>query len=318
MGLLDFLFRRTPKETDNVPDFDVTIANVALNKNTLDPAIYREIQRQLATNGFVDLTITLPDEDSGITPDPKPATRDTSGKPDAVEPVFCTIDYTDVAGHKSRRRITTRSVRCAGERSIIAAFCHERQALRHFRIDRISRVVTFDGEIFSATDFTENILGVDFWTARFAPARRARQQGGVNFSRYTSHAVIALKAVALADDQLHAEEAEVILRYLEDEAFALKRAGLIDTIPDPSVLNVIGRRIKRIRPTQTDLAAALGELRGRPVDQIDRFKRTVARLIAADGIVKLSEEQLLADLDSALTASGTTAWAELDRLIAQS
>lgn len=316
MGLLDFLFRRTPKEAGAVPDFDITLANIVLNKDTLEPAVYRQIQHELATKGFVDLTINLPSEDA----DNPPSSR--SGKVAkhsmAVDPVFCSIDYTDVAGNRSRRRITTRSVQPARDQSIIAAYCHERQALRHFRIDRISRIVTQDGEIFSATDFVTNILGVDLYVDQPASAARkpARIPRDTNFSRYTSPSVIVLAATALADDHLHQEEVEVILRYLEDDAFALHRAGQISAIPDPKVFDVIGRRIKRLRPTKEDLAAAFGALRGRPVDEIDRLKSTVAKVIAADGQVLLSEEMFLSELDSFLTASNATAWAELDRLIA--
>jgi len=202
MGLLHALFGRTPRQTDEPPDFDVKVGNIRLNKDTLDPRIYREIQHQLATQGHVDLAVTLPDTDDDQTVASEPSHEQIIDDTEPVEPVFCTIDYVDAAGNASRRRITTRSVKPAGSRSIIAAICHERKALRHFRVDRISRIVTFDGEIFDATTFVKDVLAVDagdgIETGRKWPTTSTRT-GHVNFRSYTKPSVLILTAMPMSD-----------------------------------------------------------------------------------------------------------------------
>lgn len=320
MALLQWLFGRTPKQIDDVPDFNIQVGDIVLNRDTLDPESYREIKRRLAENGSVEFTITLPNKDVGTEPAPLSERRiGARAAKMAVEPVFCTIDYIDAAGNHSRRRITTHAVRAQDGHVMLTATCHERKAMRTFRLDRISRVVTFDGEIFSADIFARDMLGIDLeaLATQGTDQSAAAKPKPVNFSRYTSPAIMILVATARADEHLHPEEAEVIIRYAEDEAFALEREGVISAIPDLTVIDKIARRIHRLRPEQEDLVEAFRALRGREQPELDRLKAAVAHVIDADGVIRLSEEQFLADVDRLFSASDTTAWAELDRLVAE-
>lgn len=280
MGLLNWLFGRTPRMSDTPPD--------------------------------VGLAIILPDGDT-----PEHPHLDGDLRSDAVDPVFCIIDYTDAEGNRSRRRVTTRAVRRWGNNSLIIAHCHERNALRHFRADRIERIVTHDGEVFGPFDFLRDILGLNLWDYSRSGQRQPGpiRQKTVNFSRYTSPAILTLTAAARVDAHLHPEEVEQIHRFAEREAMALLRAGLIDAVPSPDKLDIIGRRIGRLRPTQEDIAEALDELRARPADQIERLKHWLARVIAADGRVHIAEEGFMADFDRFLKLDDAGAQRELDGLM---
>lgn len=318
MGFLNWLMGRTPRAIDPVPDFDVTVGNIRLNRDTLDPAVYAEIKRQLATTGVVDLTVTVPDDDPPEVADMFDPVQPPHPESEPVEPVFCTIDYTDVAGRASRRRITARSVQRRGDATLIVALCHERRALRHFRLDRISRVVTHDGEVFSADVFAKDILGIDIKNTQTGTAFRPRKTEvprPTSFARYTSPQVLILTAAANADDHLHAEEAEQIHRFLEREAPRLLKSGHIHAAPSVENLDVIGRRIIRLRPTQDDIAEALIEMRSRPADQITRLCDWMPKVIAADGALHASEEDFAREFHRFFDMDASEALAEIDRLL---
>lgn len=327
MGILDLLFGKTPATGDAIPDFDIQIGEIRLNKETLDPATYREIKRQIAEHGSVDLTITLPDDD----PDDADAeNNDGSGSGTSeigtdhltefwseqqetlVDPIFCMIDYVDSRGTHSRRRITIRKITATANFSWLWAYCHEREQPRRFRTDRISHFITHDGEVISPTEFLATMCDFSGPTTHVGATSKRRRTA--NFSRYTSPAVLVLTAMAMADNELHREEAEVILVYLENEAIALFEAGTIEAIPDVSTFDVIGRRIRRLRPTREDVAAALTELRRRPAHELNRLRKCIARVALADGDVRLSEEMFMADFDQLLASDDESAWKELSRM----
>lgn len=65
---------------------------------------------------------------------------------DRAEGQSFAIDYVDHAGHPSHRRISVWAVeRNPDGIPILLARCHERQAARAFRVDRITGVTDFDG-----------------------------------------------------------------------------------------------------------------------------------------------------------------------------
>lgn len=81
-----------------------------------------------------------------------------------AEPLALFITYVDAAGAPSRRRITVRQL--LGKPPVmLLAFCHERGAMRHFRLDRIEEAVDPEtGEVHAL-----DALGALIEGAGFAP-----------------------------------------------------------------------------------------------------------------------------------------------------
>lgn len=77
---------------------------------------------------------------------------------EGVAGVGCVITYADSSGFESVRRVTCRKLSRKGVATYLQAFCHEREALRTFRVDRILEVACgATGEVFSpASDYFGN------------------------------------------------------------------------------------------------------------------------------------------------------------------
>jgi hypothetical protein len=86
---------------------------------------------------------------------------------DTIAGLALLIEYVDASGRRSRRRITCRSVQESEEGSLyLQAHCHERNALRHFRLDRIENVTDLrTGEIHdNATEFVRKIESFELFS----------------------------------------------------------------------------------------------------------------------------------------------------------
>lgn len=85
-------------------------------------------------------------------PDAPDLLAEIDGPPDyEAEPVaglLCQIVYRDIRGVETVRRITCQRIDLAGGASYVVARCHEREARRQFRIDRMVRVADLStGEV---------------------------------------------------------------------------------------------------------------------------------------------------------------------------
>lgn len=104
------------------------------------------------------------------------------------------IEYADAAGNRSRRRITALQFKNGS----LMARCHERKALRTFRLDRITCVIDRSGVIYDTAEFFNLI---DFPLDLF--------QGDFIYGP----GLQMLTAVAFADGWMCQDEAETILQY---------------------------------------------------------------------------------------------------------
>lgn len=72
---------------------------------------------------------------------------------ECISGVGCTIKYSDSSGEESERRLSCRKLMKNGDTLYLQAFCHERDAIRTFRVDRMSEVSCgATGEIFDKPD----------------------------------------------------------------------------------------------------------------------------------------------------------------------
>lgn len=106
------------------------------------------------------------------------------------------IEYRDAQGRVSFRRITIRELYRASEDNTLylQCFCHERQAIRSFRFDRIVSVIDLDGEIHEPRSFFENELRVEIPTAKITPPkireRTPPQLGNAEKAGHSQRAVV--------------------------------------------------------------------------------------------------------------------------------
>lgn len=97
--------------------------------------------RPVAPTGFAPV---LPDVD-----DPDPLEKSRTLELEPIAGIGCILTYQDTKGQVSIRRVTCRKLSHLKEVMYVQAYCHERQKMRTFRIDRIAETACgVTGEIF--------------------------------------------------------------------------------------------------------------------------------------------------------------------------
>lgn len=143
---------------------------------------------------------------------------------DSVEPIAglaVVIEYGNAKGEKATRLITCRRLDVHGELRYISAFCHSREALRKFRVDRISEV--FDHQ-------SGESLGNAFsFFEKFSPDGIERSPMGFGLSvkrRADLMALLnALVFVARCDQEYHPLERSVLDKLLTRFWLRLELSG---------------------------------------------------------------------------------------------
>ena len=138
---------------------------------------------------------------------------------ESVAGVGCILTYADCKGSVSLRRVTCRKLSERAGVLYLQGFCHERQALRTFRVERITELACGStGEVFvPATLFFE----------RFSVTRDGGAAVGfglhVRLAADLRAGLNVLSFLAKVDGQVVAEEREVLSRYCQ--SFGLRYAG---------------------------------------------------------------------------------------------
>lgn len=229
-----------------------------------------------------------------------PAGEDLAG-------IIAVLDYKDSAGRLSRRRITLHKIEANDAGQIyLRAFCHERQAPRSFRFDRVRSVIDLDGVFHEPDRFFADVLQVDVaalgsvWAG--VAARRAAEavhradpmaapppgeKPGMAQRRAARDGARVLAALARADGYLHAEEIEVILDYIAERA---DTDGIATSEADRAALVPY---VRRLFPTVDVLDRCLEGLeRERRSDQ-RLLMRFAIQLMDADGVQDPAEFELM-------------------------
>lgn len=266
MSGLDFILRQTPRATDPAP-------------------------------AFKDAPFIGAEDDAQTEETEAPSGRYI------LEPYFTMIEYTDSNGTTTRRRITMRYIEERGASRTLVAVCHERSAVRRFRLDRISCLISQDGEIEDAAPwFAETLAQSEFIQIEQTAGRTATapRPAAPKISPYTqlrraiSPALTVLIASARSDDYLHPRERDRILRYCEDEAVALRKAGALKAFLDADDFDKLDRTIQPLRPTQDEVVAAFGAVAELGVARMKHLAKALADTAHADGRVD-DLEQILMD-----------------------
>lgn len=267
MNAMQWLLRRTPGEHDPVP--------------------------RIGTLG-----VDIGNDDSPDTA-PNPAPGKNAGTRYILDPLFVMIEYTDASGAFTRRRVTTRHVVDYGTARLLTATCHERNAMRHFRLDRIGCVIDQDGEIFPTADWFAEVLQAARIDS-FHPIKTAhRQAKAAELLPYTAlcraiaPALTLLVAAARSDDILHPGELDRILLFCEDEAMELIDTRQLRAMPSADDFDKLDSTIRRMRPTSEDVISAFDRLGALHFSSMKRLVQALIASSRADGRIDDIEAMLI-------------------------
>ncbi len=237
--------------------------------------------------------ISVPVDDPHDTlPSPHPAEHDRADGQSFA------IDYVDHAGHPSHRRISVWAVERNPEGvPILVARCHERQAARAFRVDRITAVTDFDGtrreplarfffETFGFLWPKEARLGaMREEDARWDRIREVARRSGIGL----------LAALARADHLIRAAEVDEMRLYCE-AACAAKGIDLTGAESER-----LAAWLSRLRPTAETIEADLEALFQSDPETIATLLRAGLKVVSADGALHGREAEMLDGFCHALT-----------------
>ncbi len=233
----------------------------------------------------------LTETDDG--PDLVPVPNDDPSR--EIEEVFCIIDYTDAKGQTTRRRITMRAIEATAHGTCIRAICHERRAIRRFRLDRIDGVIDGDGVVHDATTFLTNEIEID---PALLGADRDNATSVARTIRDRLRPALSILVIASeCDGEMHPEELDVICIYVEDELHDL---AAHDPALSPSIetLDALTRLARRMRPTREALPGYLRSVLDMDTARKARFFDALGRLILADGRLAIEEIELAAEIEA--------------------
>lgn len=198
------------------------------------------------------------------------------------------IEYQDSRGSQAQRSITCRSLYIADSKRYVNAFCHHRQALRSFRLDRVLDV--FDPLT------GESLSPVLIFFDRFAPNRitKCGLSWGLSVTRRAQliNLLNALVFVARCDKEFHPAERESLER-------AITRFWLQFDITADCPADDILRYADRLAPDGETFWLALHRIKEDSVlTQV--FRRAARLLIEADGIIRSEETYWVIEIDDFL------------------
>lgn len=215
-------------------------------------------QPQLPT-GFVPL---LPVEEGPIyIPDRE--VRDVMGCAFAMT-------YIDSSGEVSRRRITVRYVSADGDTLYLGSFCHERQAFRSFRVDRIQELIALDtGEVISdASAWINAVLDSDPTGAAIMRSR---------------HPISILTMLARCDGSFHQDEKDIIVDYVMDIG------GYRQGIDEKVIASYVGAMF----PDEKCFSRSLRYLKKWDALKVRKMMLCLRRVVDSDGVISSEESRFL-------------------------
>jgi len=233
--------------------------------------------------------------------DPHDEIAEHDAEHDPAEGQSFAIDYEDHAGNFSHRRISVWAIQRNGEGiPILIAKCHERQATRAFRVDRIKAVTDLDGStreplsrfFFETFGFTWPADAILVPEAEPAAARWDRARTIIARS-----GVVLLLALAAVDGERSAAEMEEI-RYFCERACAGSGLDLSGAERER-----LAAHLARLRPTAESVDRALDTLLESAPEAIAAVLKAGLRVVGADGVLKADEAELLDQFCQILTGT---------------
>ncbi len=213
---------------------------------------------------------------------------------DSLADLFIQIEYTNAGGVSSRRPITIKKEGVSGGNPFIYAYCHARRAFKQFRLDRISCVITADGEIYEPASSFWQLIGFQVGSAvAQKPVIPDDRYAATSIKRKFNHELVVLAALSGSDGNMHERELDQIIDYIERELeWERVAVHLEETL-------ALRNHLKRMRITQDRLTDSVEELLRNPGKfrlyerQLDRFLNTAQQVITADGILHSAELEFI-------------------------
>ena len=196
---------------------------------------------------------------------------------DDIAGVCVEISYCDAKGRVAARRITCRNLVSAKGLTYLDAHCHERNAPRRFRCDRIQEVIDIEtGECFACDEFIS-----EFRVEQSASAGLTWGLPRKDYARFVN-ALRVLVFMSRCDSEWHPLEIEEIEGFIASYWMRTEREG------EPPMAGML-RRIRRMSPMPEEFFMALMAVaEDRRLAQMVR--NALRSVIAADG--RIAEEEL--------------------------
>ncbi|GAA0550773.1 hypothetical protein FHS83_001284 [Rhizomicrobium palustre] len=204
------------------------------------------------------------------------------------------IVYQAADGHESVRRITVRNLSLNAENiPILNCWCHERQALRAFRIDHVREVVTQDGEVIAppARFFVET-FGM---APALAECSLPRPASLTRIRPIFTHHMMVLTHLGRADGDYCLDEQGIVLDH------CLKLARDADRRATEAEERALRRYLKTLKPKKMFLARAMRGLESETPDRVMALLAAADEVINADGMRHRDEESFFHLLQRELT-----------------
>lgn len=226
---------------------------------------------------------------------PSLAEREEEGPYEDLFGTSWVIAYTDAQGDESTRRITVLGAKIGkgGDRTIMAK-CHERNGIRQFRIDRITELMNIaTGEIIEPPTKVFGAARIDM------PAPDPRLKEHERVMRAARDPLRVLLFVARADGRVCHDEMDAMLRIVDDIALTETARGPLWYDAD-KVTDWIAKQT----PDAAVAAVALGRMAElAPPARLKSFRRSMEKLVTADGVVHPAETEAMIWLDEEIEAA---------------
>ncbi|WOI52472.1 TerB family tellurite resistance protein [Parvularcula sp. LCG005] len=228
------------------------------------------------------------------------------------------IEYKCAKKLISTRRVSMRHfILTHGKSLCLSAYCHERNALRHFRFDRIISVIDDDGEVYDPIVFfrdelhcpishyidkacvvkstrpVESVASAPIQKTGEKPNHEERKPG-VAHRAVCRDGLRILVGIARSDGDYCQSELDAILAYVESES---EIAGLLTNESDRSYLSGY---LKRQRPDAAVLDKCIEKLSVAPIADQVRFLTSAKAVVLADGQIHPAEIEILDQIGSVL------------------
>lgn len=209
-----------------------------------------------------------------------------------LEQVVTAIDYMDVKGRQSRRRITTRVLKLGPQAPVLQAVCHERSDVRSFRCDRIECFITSDGEVIEPNDFFRETFSIDLSKSleeTSDPHRKLREALIPGLS--------ILITAARVDNEFHDLEFDAIMNWVRQKIRHLNTFEP-DGHEEQAFLAAIKRTSSSMRPQRSSLPKHLAKLfLEEDGDGITLFTQALDAVVEADGVILPAERGVITELE---------------------
>lgn len=216
--------------------------------------------------------------------------------PEEPEGHLFIIDYRDVRGRVTSRRVTVMGViPGAGGIPLLQCHCHERGADRQFRTDRILTCYDMDGVVHEDVPaFLYQALGLPIAATVRTEGFEDRNAWPRIRSQVRPHATL-LSAISHADDFMCDEEVLVIVDHCE------ATAGRAEFVFPPDTRELFERYVRRQRPTREAIWRCCDMMRQESPQTVLHFLQSAAAVMEADNFRHPEEVVLLNDMALELT-----------------